>query len=392
MSDEPKNELHRRVEEFCDPEITVDELRDKYQLRDKSGWSLSSERTRATQEGQDSAKLVPYLYRPFDLRWIYYSKRMIKRPVIEIMRHMFCQDNKGLITSKQIATSDFRHSIVTNCIVDIHVLETAHANPFLFPLYLYPELNESEYARSRVIRDIQDAVTKSGNIQAKDISSEWDRIEQIMKKLYPEAHYPRFPNFHPAFINDVQTRLKITFIPNATGNLESTFGPEDIFHYIYAILNSPTYRKRYEVSLKIDFPRVPLISNLELFTSLCSLGKALVDVHLLRKDTPRMTSYPVQGDHLVDKIRYTEPGQGDGEGRVWINKKQYFKGVPPEVWNFQIGGYQVCEKWLKDRKGRTLFFDDLEHYQRIVSALAETIRIMGEIDAVIEDHGGFPIQ
>ena len=98
------------------------------------------------------------------------------------------------------------------------------------------------------------------------------------------------------------------------------------------------------------------------------------------------------GDHVVDKVRYTEPGQEDEEGRVWINKNQYFKGVPPEVWDFHVGGYQVCEKWLKDRKGRKLSFEDLTHYQKIVSALAETIRIIGEIDAVIEEYGGFPIQ
>lgn len=61
-----------------------------------------------------------------------------------------------------------------------------------------------------------------------------------------------------------------------------------------------------------------------------------------------------------------------------------------EIWNFHIGGYQVCEKWLKDRKGRKLSKRDIEHYQRIVVALSETIRIMGEIDAVIEEHGGWP--
>ena len=66
--------------------------------------------------------------------------------------------------------------------------------------------------------------------------------------------------------------------------------------------------------------------------------------------------------------------------------------MPEPVWNFHIGGYQVCEKWLKDRKGRTLSAEEIEHYQRVVVALNETIRVMGEIDAVIEDHGGWPIR
>jgi hypothetical protein len=83
--------------------------------------------------------------------------------------------------------------------------------------------------------------------------------------------------------------------------------------------------------------------------------------------------------------------KGEGNGRVYINSEQYFEGIPPEVWAFTIGGYQVCHKWLKDRKGRTLSFEDLHHYQKIIVALAETIRLMAEIDPVIVSHGGWPI-
>ena len=118
----------------------------------------------------------------------------------------------------------------------------------------------------------------------------------------------------------------------------------------------------------------------------------MVALHLMEKHGPEITQYPAKGDHTIEKVRYTAPGQGAEKGRVWINKTQYFEGVPPEVWNFHIGGYQVCEKWLKDRKGRTLSFDDLSHYQRIVSALADTIRLMAEIDKAIEAHGGWPIK
>ena len=104
------------------------------------------------------------------------------------------------------------------------------------------------------------------------------------------------------------------------------------------------------------------------------------------------TGYPVAGDSLVENVRYTEPGQGADKGRVWINKTQYFEDVPPEVWSFHVGGYQVCQKWLKDRKNRQLSYDDLTHYRHIVSALAETLRLMAEIDEVIENQGGWPIQ
>ena len=93
---------------------------------------------------------------------------------------------------------------------------------------------------------------------------------------------------------------------------------------------------------------------------------------------------------MVDALRYTEPGRGALTACVWINRDQYFTPVSPEVWNFHIGGYQVCHKWLKDRKGRTLSQEDTAHYGNIVAALDETIRLMVEIDDVIEEHGGWP--
>lgn len=160
---------------------------------------------------------------------------------------------------------------------------------------------------------------------------------------------------------------------------------------MYAVFHSPTYRSRYAEFLKIDFPRLPLTSNPELFRSLCALGSELVSLHLMEENAPPVAGFPVKDNNTVEAVRYTEPGQSADEGRIWINKEQYFENVPEEVWSFHVGGYQVCQKWLKDRKGRKLSFDDLTHYQRIVAALAETIRLMSEIDAVIEEHGGFPL-
>jgi predicted helicase len=172
-------------------------------------------------------------------------------------------------------------------------------------------------------------------------------------------------------------------VPDGQGDLQTTFGPEDVFHYIYAVFHAPTYRSRYAEFLKIDFPRVPLTRDPALFRTLCGLGARLVALHLLEQAAPALTRYPVKGSDRVESVRYTEPGAGAGEGRVWINKDQYFAGVPPEVWAFHIGGYQVAEKWLKDRKGRKLEYADLQHYARIIAALAATIALMAEIDAAI---------
>jgi len=167
---------------------------------------------------------------------------------------------------------------------------------------------------------------------------------------------------------------------------------EAVFCYVYAVLHSPAYRRRYAGFLKGDFPRIPLASDRQLFRELCGLGSRLITLHLMEADDlAPITTYPVPGDNRVEKLRYAEPGQGAEQGRVWINATQYFKGVPPEVWEFHVGGYQVCAKWLKDRKGRQLSYDDLTHYQYVVAALAETIALMREIDEVIEARGGWPL-
>jgi predicted helicase len=217
------------------------------------------------------------------------------------------------------------------------------------------------------------------------------------KKLFetdrPTNVLNRKPNLSAEFIVDFAARLELIFAyDDDEGDPLKTFGPQDVFNYMYAVFHSPTYRSRYAEFLKGDFPRLPLTSNAEVFRELCALGSELVALHLMEQHAPPITTYPVAGESKVEKVRYTAPGEGGSErGRVWINREQYFEGVPPKLWNFHVGGYQVLQKWLKDRKGRKLTYDDLTHYQHIVSALNETIRLMSEIDAAIEAHGNWPI-
>ena len=189
-------------------------------------------------------------------------------------------------------------------------------------------------------------------------------------------------------IDDLSARLQLDFVPDGCGDLRKTFGPEDVFHYAYAVFHSLTYRSRYAEFLKIDFPRLPLTRDVALFRSLCALGKELVALHLMEHLPKLETSYPVAGDNMVDNVRYTEPREGV-PGRVWINQTQYFDNVPPEVWGYHIGGYQVCQKWLKDRKGRQLSYDDLTHYRGIIAALARTIELQTAIDEAI---GEWPLK
>ncbi len=173
------------------------------------------------------------------------------------------------------------------------------------------------------------------------------------------------------------------------------FAPIDILDYIYAVLHSPTYREKYKEFLKIDFPRVPYPKDADTFWQLVRLGGEIRRIHLLESPTVEnyITQYPIDGDNVVDKILFNSPPpEGcpqDGVvlhpvvGRVYINETQYFADVPLTAWDFFIGGYQPAQKWLKDRKGRKLEFDDILHYQKIIVALSETARLMKEIDQLM---------
>jgi hypothetical protein len=201
-------------------------------------------------------------------------------------------------------------------------------------------------------------------------------------ELIPRSHRP---NFDPRILGSLGQRLGMK--PGPDFGVPQGLTPEDIFHYAYAVFYCPGYRSRYAAFLTIDFPRLPLTGDLKLFRTLARLGGELVGLHLL--ESPKLknfrTNYAGPANAEVEKISYARD-------TVWLDKAQTlgFRGVPDAVWNFHIGGYQVCEKWLKDRKGRTLSKDDIAHYQRIVVALAETIRLMKEVDDVIKAHGGWP--
>jgi len=172
-------------------------------------------------------------------------------------------------------------------------------------------------------------------------------------------------------------------------------GPELIFNYAYAVFHSPSYRERYAEFLRTDFPRLPLTNNYQLFRELAGFGGQLVDLHARNQGDGSEIAFPIKGNKAIEEVRY-EPPQTSGKdkhaGRVWINDQQYFEGIPEGVWRFPIGGYFPAERWLKDRKGRTLSYEDKEAYPRIVAALAETGRLMREIDGSIAKHGGWPLR
>ena len=162
-----------------------------------------------------------------------------------------------------------------------------------------------------------------------------------------------------------------------------------VFDYIYGVLHSPDYRETFAEFLKIDFPRVPYPPSPEVFRHVSEKGEALRRLHLMESAAIGDTPFPFGPEDLSDLdedehnvVAPAHPKYRDG--RVYINAVQYFDAVPQVAWDFYIGGYQPAQKWLKDRKGRALSYDDIRHYQRIVKILLETDRIMGEIELPLD--------
>jgi len=352
-----KKTLKQRVELFRDK--TVDDATVENQLRlvENYAWRISAARKELMSVTDWESYFAKVLYRPFDVRHIYYHPAVVWRTRDGIMQHMR-QKNLALATTRSIEIAQFEHVHCTREIMDHHAVSLKEVN-YLFPLYLY--------------------------MGGKKKRGEWDKVLTLALFEPPESYCARRPNLSPEFLKALADKLRLP--QEGQHGMPKGVTPEDIFHYAYAVFHSPTYRTRYAEFLKSDFPRLPLPGNVKLFRALAAKGAELVVLHLM--ESPKLdnffTEWPIKGDNVVERVQYT-----DNDKQVWINKAQYFGGVPKAVWEFHIGGYQVCHKWLKDRKGRKLTYDDTQHYQKVVVALNETVRLMREIDEVIEKHGGWP--
>lgn len=293
--------------------------------------------------------IMPYNYRPFDIRYVVYNKRILQR-ARDVIMGSFLKPNFGLVSLKGIRKQGLGYFFVTNNVTDRHILDTSADTAYVFPLYIY---NSS--GQQGLLEDIH----KSNNLQ-------WDNLGWL-ETLQP-------------------------FTSNLAGNfIQPT---EAVFYYIYSILYSNVYREKYQEFLKIDFPRIPFTKNYHLFQALAQRGEQLVNLHLLKSQelNDPNTKYYGNGDNNVDKREYvlvskpkvqmgmTIPRELERTGLVLINETQFFGGIDLEVWNYYFGGYQVLDKWLKDRKGRTLSAEDIRHYCKVVAAISRTIEIQKEID------------
>ncbi len=340
-----RKELSQRFERFFSEDGSKPPFKDEFNVNNSSSYPLL-DRRRATSF--DDKYILKGLYRPFDKRWIYYDKKLTSRPARTIMCDME-KENIALCVTRQISTGYFRHTFLVDTITDRDPLSVAtRERTQVFPLYSYPNKTQE--------------------------NSLWT-IED------------RNPNFNPIIISEIEDSISLSFSADKIKK-NNQFSPLDLFDYIYAILHCPTYRTIYKEFLKIDFPRFPNPNSAEKFWQFVVLGGELRQIHLMKSEILEdyITSYPESGDNAVTrKIVKKDWELYDNEkqlGRIWINDDQYFDKIPLKVWEFYIGGYQPAQKWLKDRSGRTLSFDDILHYQKIIVALSETDRIMQDIDNV----------
>ncbi|MFH0842118.1 MAG: type ISP restriction/modification enzyme [Bacteroidota bacterium] len=309
-------------------------LLSKYKITNSSGFRFWE---RLLNHDFDEKKVRQIMYRPFDLRFTYYEPNLQRRASYNTMKHLM-NNNLALNTCRQQSTFDFQHVLITSiiterCTVSLQTKETG----YVFPLYVYPDYSTQQAFSNQ-----------------------------------PE----RIPNLDMTVVKNISDTLGLIFSAEKASNLNS-FAPIDLLDYIYAVLYSPTYRKLYKHFLKIDFPRISYPKDKKTFWQLVKLGGELRQIHLLESPVVEkyITTYTVTGNNEVGKIKYED-------NKVWTNSNQYFDKVPEVAWNFYIGGYQPAQKWLKDRKGRVLSFEDIMHYQKIIVALKETDRIMKEIDKI----------
>ncbi|UCH97003.1 MAG: N-6 DNA methylase [Candidatus Aminicenantes bacterium] len=307
---------------------------------DTRDWQVKAAQKDVLESGIDRKRIVPILYRPFDIRYTYYtgiSRGFICMPRPDVMKHML-QENIGLITVRQVAEGVFNHCLAADTIVESRVTTSNKGIAYIFPLYVYLYPN----------RD------KRG----------------LFNRLNNQESMPRQLNINPKIFNLLREMAGFDPLPSA----------EQVFYYIYAVLFSTLYREMYAEYLKIDFPRVPFISDYDLFVEVARWGERLTAIHLMKAPELDQTfsKFEVSGDNRVERIRF-EPAADQG-GRVYINNCQYFSHISPDIWEYETCGYQVMDKWLKSRKNSTLSCKDMKHYIKIARCLELTIQYQQKID------------
>lgn len=323
-----RKSLEEKFGDFLDPKKSDEEVRTKYFGDKKSakylpgdsrGWRLSVKRP-ILQKKPLSEMLVQIHYRPLDTRWMVYDEDIVDWPRLDVMKNFIGKENIALLTPRM--TQDNFSPLVSRNIVS-NKTASRYDQSYVFPLYIYPDGGQ----------DFENA--RRANVD-----------KGLFERLQSLANHPDH---------------------GMPDELEA-------FDYIYGILHCPGYREMYSEFLKIDFPKIPWPKTPSQFWKVSLIGAELRKLHLMNSPATGAASFPFigEGKCKVDKPCFEA-------GKIWINATQYFENVPDVSWNFFIGGYQPAQKWLKDRKGLELSFEDIKHYQKVLKVLCETDRLMKEI-------------
>lgn len=328
-----RRELERRVDTFLTSNLPDELLRKSVHLRAKDTLNLDAARRGLQNDPPWRERLVQCLYRPFDVRWLLYHPAVIERSREDVMLHMLAGENLALISPRQ-HKGDFGALAARQ--IGAHKTVSVYDINSYFPLYLYPSAEEHD------------------------------------QKPRIDLAHPRRPNLHPRLL------------PTVSDAYGRSVTAEELFHYVYAVLYTPTYRSTYANFLRIDFPRIPFPAELSPFGAMAELGERLVALHLL--ESPELDSpsarFDGEGDNRVARKKSDGFAYDPDTERVGVNATQYFAPISSALWEYRIGGYQVLEKWLKDRKDRQLSIDDIQTYCRIATALAKTVDIQVKLDEV----------
>ena len=316
--------------------LSETKIRQKHKLdeKDKKDWTVKAAQADLKNLSNTEHHIIPICYRPFDTQFTCYtgkSSGFHNRPRPDIMPHLLAGDNLALCVCKTVTRSVWQHALITNQITEKNYVSNGRSESgYVFPLYLYP------------------------GADGLNLSTE------------------RYLNLKPEFLRALSEKLALS----QTGQfgMPEDISPENILAYIYAVLYSPAYREHYYEFLKYGFPRIPLPIDFEHFRRLSTQGQRLIDMHLLKNiPEPPRHRFEGKGDGSVSKLDYQN-------GHIWINPTQHFTNVSESVWEFEIGAYQVCEKWLKERDGTILSDVEIRKYQHILVAVAETIDITAKLD------------
>lgn len=367
-----ENKLKSRIKTFVNPNQNDDLLKETFQLRETKAWKISKAR-KELKSVEIGRYFHPILYRPFDKRNIFYHKSVIDRGREEIMKHMLAGKNLGLISPKQFKEEP--GALITD-VIAIHKTVSAFDTNYYFPLYLYPETDTQNGNNKKgggtmmmVFEDDVEYTEQRANVNKE--------FYALLENTYREqARDTR--QTAPSYAKALEDELS-----GQTGKRIPT--PEQILYYTYAVLYAPTYRQTYAEFLKSDFPRVPFTKDYELFKELAGLGEELTSLHLMKSDklNDPIVKFQGEGPNTIAKSKKVGRNYKPDEERVYINKdEQYFEGIPEEIWEYQVGGYQVLDKWLYDRRERKLSNDEIQHYCRVATALYHTIELQKKIDEV----------